>query len=315
MALPTVNDVQAVDPVLTNMLIGYMQADDRFVAGRVFPSVSVEKDSGTYYIVTKKYFFFDDLEERAPGSDFGEMGFGVSTDTYATLQWAAEIPLADEVRANSQVAMDLETVAIRRLAQASLIRKEVAWAADFMKISVWGTDDNNSTTDWDDFSAGDPANDVLTAKRTISNNTGYDPNSMVVGYIVHQALSLHPDILDRVKYTQAATLANVEGAIGAALGIPNYIVAKGTYSNTNENASFSATAIIDDDALICYVDAGAGIFGATSGKNFVWSPGGGDGSIYTRRSNKKHADVVQHKEQWDQKATATDLGYFFADVV
>jgi hypothetical protein len=315
MALPTINDVQAVEPVLTNMLVGYMQADDRFVAGRVFPSVSVEKDSGTYYIVTKKYFFFDDLEERAPGSDFGQLGFGVSTATYTTLQWAGEIPLADEVRANSQVAMDLEQVSLRRLAQASLIRKEVAWAADFMTTSVWGTDDDDSTTDWDDWTNGDPANDVLTAKRTVSNNTGYDPNTMVVGYIVHQALSLHPDILDRVKYTQAATLANVEGAIGAALGIPNYLVAKGTYSNTNENADFSATAIIDDDALICYVDPSAGIFGATAGKTFEWQPGGGGGSIYSRRDEGKHSDMVQHKEQWDQKVTASDVGYFYGGVV
>ena len=117
MALPTINDVQAVDPVLTNMLIGYMQADDRFVASRVFPAVSVEKDSGTYYTMTKKYFFFDDLEQRAPGSDFGQLGFGVSSSTYTTLQWAGEIPLADEVRANSQIPMDLESAALRRLAR------------------------------------------------------------------------------------------------------------------------------------------------------------------------------------------------------
>ena len=50
MSLPTINDVQAVEPVLTNLLIGYMQADDRFVASKVFPIVPTDKDSGTYYI-------------------------------------------------------------------------------------------------------------------------------------------------------------------------------------------------------------------------------------------------------------------------
>lgn len=313
--LPTTNDVQAVDPVLTNMLIGYMQDDMRFVAGRVFPSVPVEKDSGTYYIITKKYFFFDDLAVRAPGSDFGQLGFGVSSSTYTTLQYAAEIPLADEVRANSQVPMSLEQVALRRLAQASLIRKEVDFASNFFTTGVWGTDDNNSTTDWDDFQSGDPVNDVLTAKRTVSNNTGSDPNTMALGYIVHQALINHPDVIDRLKYTQAAGIGAVEAALGSVFDVSNYLVGKGTYSNTNENATFSATAIIDDDCLVCYVDPGAGIFGATAGKTFTWQPGGGIGSIYTRRSDKKHSDMVQHKEQWDQVATATDLGYFFADVV
>jgi len=314
MALPTINDVQAIDPILTNMLIGYMQEDNRFVAGRVFPAVSVDKDSGTYYIMTKKYFFFDDLKQRAPGTDFGQLGFGVSTSTYATLQWAGEIPLADEVRANSQLPMDLESAAIRRLAQSALIRKEVAFSADFMATGKGWTDDT-TTTDWDDFAAGDPAADVLTAKMTISNATGNDPNTMVVGYVVHDALARHPDILDRIKYTRLATLGEVEGLIGPALGIETYLVAKSSYSNTNENASFSATAIIDDDALICYVDPGAGVFGATAGKTFVWQPGGGAGTIYTRRDDGKHANMVQHKEQWDQVMTASDLGYFFSDVV
>ena len=315
MSLPSINDVQAVDPVLTNMLIGYQQASDRFVAGRVFPSVSVDKDSGTYYIVTKKYFFHDDLQERAAGSDFASIGFGVSTDTYSTLQWAAEIPLADETRANSQVPMSLEQAAVQKLAQSSLLRKEIQFAADFMTTSVWGTDDNNSTTDWDDFAAGDPVNDILTARRTISNNTGMDANTMVLGYIVHNALVNHPDIIDRFKYTSAASVPNMEAALGGVFGMANYLVAKGSYSNTNEAATFSASAIIDDDCLVCYVDAGAGIFGATAGKNFIWQPGGGNGAISTRRDEGKKSDVIMHQEQWDQKATATDLGYFFADVV
>src|SRR3990167_3830750 len=150
MPTPTINDVQAIEPILTNMLIGYQQADARFVASQVFPSVMVDKDSGTFYIATKKYFFFNDLSERAPGGPFEMLNFGLSTDTYSTLQWAGEMMLPDEVRANSQVPMDLEQVQLRRISQASLIRKEVSFAADFMAASIWGTDDNNSATDWDD---------------------------------------------------------------------------------------------------------------------------------------------------------------------
>jgi hypothetical protein len=314
MTLPTINDVQAIEPILTNMLVGYMQSDDRFVAGRAFPAVGVDKDSGTYYKVTKKYFFFDDLEVRAPGGDFATLSFGLETDTYKTLQWAGQMMLADEVRANSQVPMDLEEVALRRVAQSSLLRKEVAWAADFMKTSVWGTDDNNSATDWDDTSAGDPVNNILTAQRTISNNTGYLANTLVCGFIVEQALLTHPDVIDRIKDTQAATNSALNTALSAVLGM-NVIVGRATYSNTNEVATFSASAIIDDDALICYVNPGAGIFGATAGKTFVWQPGGGTGTIYRDPQRHNHSNVFQHKEQWDQKVVATDLGYFFADIV
>lgn len=314
MTLPSINDVQAVEPILTSMLIGYMQDDDRFVAGRVFPAVPVDKDSGTYYTVTKSYFFRDELKNRAPGGAFARVDYGLGTGTYKTLQWAADNSIPDEVRANSQVPMDLEQIAVKLLAQRSMIRKEVAWATDFMTTGVWATDDTTAT-DWDDTAAGDPVNDVLTASRTVSNNTGVDPNTMLMGYIVHQALVNHPDILDRLKYTQAATMSTIEAALAAIFGKDNYWVGKATYSNTNESAAFSATAIIDDDCLVTHVDPGAGLFGATAGKTFTWQPGGGLGSLYSYYSQDFHAGIIQHKEQWDQKVTATDLGYFFSDIV
>lgn len=315
MPTPTVNDVQPVDPILTNMLVGYMQADSRFLAGRLAPAVPVDKDSGTYFIFTKKYWFFDSLQARAPGGAFQDINLGVESTTYQTFQWAGAFPLPEEVAANNQVPMDLLTAGLRMLAQTSLIRKEVQFAADFMVNAVWGTTDNNSTTDWDDFAAGDPVNDVKTASRTISNNTGQDPNTLAVGYIVDQALTLHPDILDRLKYTTAASEQNVAAAMAAIFGKSNYYVGKASYSNTNESAAFSASAIIDDDALVCHVDPGAGVFGATALKNFVWAPGGGLGGIRRYTDEATDTERLKHKEQWDQKIVAADLGYLFLDVV
>ena len=203
---------------------------------------------------------------------------------------------------------------MRKVAQSSMIRKEVAFSTDFMAASVWGTTDNNSTTDWDDTTSGDPVNDVNTAMRTISDATGYMANTLVCGYIVEQALVQHPDIIDRIKYVQVATAGNLNTAVSAVLGL-NVLTSRASYSNTNEAATFSASAIIDDDALICYVDSMAGIFNATAGKTFAWGGGGGAGTVYRDPARRNHSDVAQHKEQWDQVAVAADCGYIFLDVV
>lgn len=315
MPLPTVLDVQAVDPVLTNLLVGYMQAESRFVASRVFPPVQVEKDSGTFYVFTKKYWFLDEMDQRAPGEKFRRGGYGVGTDTYKTLTHGLEHPIADEVRANSQVPMSLEEAGLRWLATQSLIRKERAFSTDFMVISVWGTDDNNSATDWDDFASGDPASNVKTAQRTVLTNTGFVPNTMIVGRIVDDALVLHPDILDRVKYTQQATEASIRGAIAASLGLENYWPAESVYNSANEGQSMTGAAIIDDDALICYCAGAPGILTPSCGYTFQWPGGGGMGSIVPYRDQSSKSDILQHSEAWDQKAVATDLGYFFADIV
>src|SRR5512146_1653754 len=261
---PTVNDVQAVSPVLTNMLVGYLQADTRFVADRVFPGVPVDKKAGTYYVFTQKYWFADEMHPRSPGAPFAEGDFGVETDTYTALQYALQKGIADEERANSQLPMDLEQTAVKWLAQQILIKKERQFATDFMAASVWGTTDNDSATDWDDYESGDPAANIATGRETISGNTGQDPNTLVMGLVVWDALKLHPDILDRIKYTTAATAQNVAAAVGGVLEIPNILVSRASYNTANEAQTASYSAIIDDDALLCYTEPGAGGMGATA---------------------------------------------------
>lgn len=315
MALPTLNDVQAVDQVLTNLLIGYQQAETRFVAGRVFPTVSVPQQSGTYYIFTKKYWFSNNMLPRAPGTAYAKGSFGVETTTFGTQQFGLEYAIADEIKANSQLPMDLEQVATRWLAQQSLIKKEATWAADFMKTSVWGTD-GSVTAKFSDYTSSDPVADVLTAKRTISNATGIVPNMMVMGDIVHARLVNHPDIIDRVKYTLGAKLDDINGALAAVFGIGALLVARGSYTASNEAvASPTYSQIIDDDLLICYSTPTPGIFEASAGYTFAWGGGGGVGMVDRYRDNSTKSDMVRNSEAWDQKAVATDLGYFYADCV
>lgn len=315
MGLPTQNDVQAVDPILTNLLVGYMQADDRFVASRAFPAVPVEKDSGTYFIFTKKYWFLDELKPRAAGDPFAQGGYGIESTTFATLQYGLEHKIPIEVRANSQVPMSLEEAGLRWLAQQSLIRKERAFAADFMKTSVWGTDDDNSTTDWDDYASGDPVADVLTARKTISNATGYDGNTLIVGLDVHHAILNHPDVIDRMKYTNVASVANLAGMVGAMFGLANYLVCSASYNSVNEGQSGTYAGIVANDALVCHTSPTPGILVPSAGYTFAWEGGGGMGAIGQYFAPDRRADILQHIEQWDQKAVATDLGYFFNTVI
>lgn len=315
MAQPTHSEVQVVDPVLTNMMVAYMQADDRFVADRVFPLVPVEKQGFTYYTFTKKFWFLDEMKPRTPGGQFARAGFGVSSSTGYANTFGLEFPLADEVESNNQTPMSIAQAGLKWLAQQSLIRRERAFSADFMVTGVWGTDDNNSTTDWDDFTSGDPFSDILTAKRTISNSTGLDPNTMTLGYIVHVALQNHPDIIDRIKHVQIAGLGNVETALKSLFDVANYNVGKAVYNSANEGQTQSNAAIIDDDCLVSYSTSSPGIAEASAGYTYTWQGGGGNGEIVQYREQKSKSDILQNSEAWDQKAVATDTGFFFADVV
>jgi hypothetical protein len=315
MSLPTINDLQAVDPVLTNILVGYDQSEDRFIADRIFPAVPSEKDSATFYKFDKRYWMNDEMVQRAPGGPYARGDFGVSTDTFTTKQWALGKDIADEERSNSQLPMDLETAAVKWLGLKRLIRKERLFSAAAFVTSVWDTD-NTTANDWDDYSISDPVSDIITAKMTVSNNTGLEPNTMAMGYIVYAALENHPDLIDRIKNTQAVTMANVRAALASIFDVASFLVGKATYNATNEaSAMTTGTAIIDDDCLVCHVDPSAGVFGATAGKTFFWNGGGGMGVILRNRVDERDSDLIKSKAQFVHKVVASDLGYFFSDIV
>lgn len=315
MSLPTARDLQPVDPILTNMLIAYMQSESRFVADRVFPQLPVDKDSGTYFIFDKKYWFLDNAAARAYGGNFAFGDFGVSSGTFTTTQYALARAIADEERANSQLPMDLETASVRWLGMQHMIRRERAWAAGFMKTTVWGTDASISAK-WSDYTLSDPVGDVRTGKRTISQATGYTPNLMLIGEIVEDRLVNHPDLLDRIKFVQQATMGNIRNALAALFGVDVLLVGAAVYNSANEGQTAVMAPIIDDDCLLTYSTPTPGIMEPSCGYTFTWAAGGGGGTIYPPyRDNGRKSDVITSNQQFAHEVTASDLGYFIADCV
>lgn len=314
MSIPTAKDLQPIDPILQNILVGYAQQETRFVADRVFPAVPVDKDSGTYFIFTKKYWSRDTMQARAYGAQYARSDFGVETDTYKTMQWSLAKPIADEERANSQLPMDLETASVRYLGMQAMIRRERLFAAAAMASSVWGTTATVSNK-WSDYTNSDPVNDVLTGKRTVSQATGYTPNTMVMGEIVRDRLVNHPDLIDRIKFTQAATQGSVETALAALFGVQRLLIGSSIVNTANEGQTASMSPIVDDDVLLVYTPAGPGMFEPSGGYTFTWAPGGGLATMQPMvREDDTDSDLVKIKAQFVHKIVATDVGYFFADV-
>ena len=64
MPKPTRTDVRAVDPVLTNLLVGFMNDDMGYVANQAVSDIPVNSSEGTYFIFDKKYWFLDDMPKR-----------------------------------------------------------------------------------------------------------------------------------------------------------------------------------------------------------------------------------------------------------
>lgn len=312
---PTVAQLRPVgNPILTGMLTGFMNDDMDYVARRAAPPVAVNEESGTFITFPKGFWLKSLLERRAYGDTYARGGYEVSSDTYKTLQWGLEHPIPDEHKATSQVPMSLEQVGAKWLANQSNIRKELSFATDFMVGSVWTGHDNNSATDWD--STGTPITNVQTAKQSIKTTGAGTANALICGDIVYAALLTNAQVIGTIVYTATGSVANIEAALAGVLGIQTVMVGRAVHTTGNlGQSSLTYVPIIDDDALVCIVTPGVDMMGVSAMKTFTWGPGGGEGALDSYRDESADSEILQHKEQWDQKLITADAGYFFTDIV
>ena len=197
---PDVGDVH-VNGLLSQMSVGYSNALANYVADQAAPPVYVSKQSDIYAVYSRGDFFQDLGNEmlRAPGTPAATTGFNVATDnTYRALNYAIGMVIPDELAANADEVFSLEQDATRLVTEIQMIRREreLAITAFNTTSGVWATHDTATSTDWDDYGAGDPLGTVATAKRTVLQAVGRAANTIVMGEIVFDALRYHPDILE-----------------------------------------------------------------------------------------------------------------------
>ena len=207
MAQPTQSAVHT-DAILTNISVAYMQQQDHFIAGKVFPVVPVQKHTDLYYIYPKNDWFRDEMARRADSTESAGSGYGLSTGSYRCDVWALHKDIGYQTRANTDSPLNPDRDATQFLTQRGLLRQEIQWVTDYFATSVWATDKAGGAnggggdfTYWSDYTNSDPINDIEAGKETILSNTGFLPNTLTMGYQVFRKLKYHPDLVDRFKYT------------------------------------------------------------------------------------------------------------------
>ena len=314
-----------VDGLLSQISIAsYNQAED-YVADKVFPIVPVGKQSDKYTVYDDGWFQADegDSMRRAPGTEAHETGYKVTnTASYYCEPYAIGKGIPDEDRDNADAIFNLDFEATELVTQLTLLRRELAFATDFMTTSVWNTDvtGGSSFTKWSDYGASDPLYDVEEGKRVVYGNINRNPNKLVIGDIVWRRLKYHPDIVDRVKYggsTSAPARVTLE-AVTQLLELEEILIGRASRRSSNEGAAVTKARVIDDDALLLWVPARPGKYTPSGGYTFVWSKRIANVNmpqfIMRYREDRKHRDVIECHTYFDQKVTATKAGYFFSDV-
>ena len=183
MAEPQLNTTY-IQRSIQDAAIGYGNA--AYIAPEVFPVVTVPKEQGKYFVFDAGEIVQDAASpNRQPGTDAPRGGYSISNESYSCQQWVFAHPIPDEVVAQADEAIQPFERGIRFCMEKVLLRRERETAAVAFASSVWGTTATVSST-WDDLQNADVVNDINTGKSTVLQDTGWEPNSLLVGHRPYQ---------------------------------------------------------------------------------------------------------------------------------
>jgi len=321
MPQPTVSQVH-IDRILTHISVAYIQDENNFIASKVFPRVPVEKKSDLFWKYTKNDWFRDEAKPRASLTESAGGGYNLTTDSYTAEVYAYHKDVGPQERANADAPIDMDRDATLFVTQKILLRQELQWVTDFFGTGIWGTD--ITPTLWDNYATSDPIGDIRTGMATVLGTTGYEPNTLVLGYQVYQKLIDHPDIVDRIKYGSSSAenpaLVN-EQTLAKIFGLKRVLVARAIKATNNEGAAEAYAFALGKSALLAYSADSPSLMAPSAGYQFWWrgiAGGMGTPSVVYRIPIPLlglGAERIEAEMAFANKKVAADLGYMFNSVV
>lgn len=331
MPQPVYTDVH-ISAALTSISVAYLQNEDHYVADKVFPILPVVHQTDQYFVFTKADYFRDEAQIRADAAESAGSGYNLTTQSYAARVYGIHKDIGDQTRRNADPAVDIDIATTKWVMQKLLIKRDVQFAANYMKTGVWGTDITGVTSGpsatqtiyWSDDANGDPFTDIETGQTTILQNTGHLPNVLTLSWPVYQALRKHPLIIDRIKYTMGggALSANITPKLLAqAFDIEEVVVAKAVYNTAAEGITGSYSFIVGKHALLAYRAPAPALWTPSAGYIFAWQGFTGLNNVGVRVSQIPiplrglSAVRTEGEMAFDMPIVGSDLGYFFSGIV
>jgi len=314
------HEIQSVDPYLTNLSIAYGNRPDGFIASKLFPILNTEgKRTGRYRKWGKG--LFREYEDEMPRLDHANrIQINLDDDgTFACVVRAMEDGIADRDRGEfiSQ-SIDLAEVINRYLTDAVLVGRERRVATIAASSSYMTNYSALSVADrWDNYTSADsdPFDDVDTMRASIHSKTGLPMNTIVLGRQVYDKVKHHPLILDRIKYTMAATGRNITPELlAAAFDVETVIVGDALYITSKEGQTETLGYIWGKNVIGAYVDPAPSNMSQTLG--LIPSVYGNAGLVTTRWYDEgAEGEFIRVKADEDEILVEADCGYLLQTVV
>jgi len=297
------------DPILTNLSLRY--SNEEYIAEKVFPTVSVAKKTGFYFKYDKSNLK-KAQDERSGVSRANRVDYGMTKVAYGPLvEHSLEMPIEYDVRDQADSPLDPRVDATLALTDRLLINKEDSLASMLNNTSVITQNVTLSgTSQWSDYTNSDPFSDIQTAKDTVQKNGLMAVNTCFMGYEVWSKLQHHPDLLERVKYSQKAVLT--EDLFASLFGFKNVFIGKAVKNTAADGASDSMTYIWPKSFWVAYITPTPGIRTLSAGYHLQLT----NGRVIDRWDEPAvKSEFVRITDYYEAKVVANEAIYLIKNAV
>lgn len=197
-----------VDPVLTNVAVGYSNAE--FVGNFIFPKVFVPQEGGKVIKFGKESFKLHNAK-RAPSADRKRISFGYEGEAFVLEENSLEasVDRRQLKAAETMPGLDLASRAVNITMNTLLLGAEHEIASLARDAANYDRDHKTTlsgTAKWSDGSS-DPIADIAEAQKVIEESIGRSPNLLTLSNAAYRALKSHPAILEHFKHTSAKAVS------------------------------------------------------------------------------------------------------------
>lgn len=306
------------DALLSQLGIAAFTTASAFIAGRIFPTVTVGKQSDRYPIIEKDAFLRPAQTLRAPGTPPRRVGFTVTSDAYFANNHAlaTEIPIED--LANADVGFALRENSTKLVTGLLALGLEDRVARLVTSISNLGSGVALAgTAKWSDYANSDPISDVTTGQAFIRKQTGLRANTLVIDEDTLAIVRRHPVLLDHFKYTAGGLLGLAQ--LAELFSVETILVGQGIKQNAVEGGTSSLTNLWGNNALLCRVEPAITMETATFGLAYRWTPPGVPTAFQVERYPNPDpgakAEVIAAGYYQDERIVARDLAYLISSTL
>lgn len=307
MAADRLTDLRVVDPVLTELALGY--SNSAMVSEFLFPIVTVGKMQSKIPIFGKDAFKIRDTK-RGIGANPNRIIPGARTSTtLVTEEHTIEYPVdrlekGEDIFNLQQHATNvvMETITLEREKIAADLAQDTDNYATENKTTLTSTDK------WSDLTHSDPIDDVEVGKEAIRSKIAKRPNLMVLGASTYRTLKNHPQLIERIKYAMKGIVTL--DLMKEVFDIEDIVIGEGVYANDSD----VFVDLWSDICLLAYVPKGKQkniyqpAYGYTARRE-------GTTAVYTYTEPNGLVDVVLGTDVFGVKIVGADAGYLISDCV